>query len=74
MLRHQKIWYLWNRSVVSGDLVLNLVDLIVFSVDGSNEHVVGDVLEVTTELQPWAGGRNVIGGALSFNLLQQISI
>jgi hypothetical protein len=60
--------YLWDRSVVSCDLVLDFVDLVVFSVDCSDEHVVGDVLEVTTELQPRTGSRNVVGGALSLNL------
>lgn len=35
-----------------------------------NEHVVGDVVQMAAVFQPWAGGRNVIGGALALDLDQ----
>jgi hypothetical protein len=60
--------YLGDGSVVSCDVILDLVDLVVLRVDGSNEHVVGDILQVTAELQPGPGGGNVVGCALSFYL------
>jgi hypothetical protein len=47
--------YLRNSSVLAGDVVLNLVDLLVLRVDGTDEHVVRDVLQVTAELQPRSG-------------------
>ena len=36
-------------------------------VDGAEEEVLTDVVEVTTETQPWTGGRNVVGGALALS-------
>jgi hypothetical protein len=60
--------YLGDGSVVSCDVILNLVDLVVLRVDGSDEHVVRDILQVTTELQPGAGCGNVVGCALSLDL------
>lgn len=53
-----------------GTLVLDLVHLVVLGVGGTNEHVVGDVVQMTTVLQPGTGSRDVIGGALSLNLNQ----
>lgn len=54
--------WLSSSSVLSGDsrysgplsseLVLNVVGLVVGSVDSSNETVLGDVLEVTSEREP----------------------
>lgn len=40
---------------VAGGLVLDFVGFAVGGVDGADEHVVGDVVEVTAVLQPWAG-------------------
>lgn len=53
-----------------GTLVLDVVHLVVLRVGGANEHVVGDVVQMTTVLQPGTGSRDVIGGALSLNLNQ----
>lgn len=41
-----------NSSPLSSELVLNVVGLIVGSVDSSDEAVLGDVLEVTSEREP----------------------
>lgn len=35
-----------------------------------NEHVVGDVVQVTAVFQPWTGRRNVIGGTFSLHFDQ----
>ena len=49
-------------------MVDDFIDGIVLRVDGADQHVVGDVFQVATELKPWSGGRNVIGGTLALNL------
>lgn len=53
--------------LTSGE-VLDLVGLTVGSVDGTNQHVVGDVVEMTTVLEPRTGHGNVIGGGLALGL------
>lgn len=50
--------------------VVHLVGLSVGSVDSANQHVVGDVVQVTTVLQPGAGHGDVISGSLSLSLDQ----
>merc|ERR1719331_1656761 len=47
-----------------------LVLLLVLRVDGGDQQVVADVLQVATVLQPGPGGRDVVGGALALNLDQ----
>jgi hypothetical protein len=64
--------------VVTGDIgdsavlavlqVLDLVGLAVLRVDGTNKHVVGDVVQMSTVLQPRTGHGNVIGGGLTLSL------
>lgn len=51
-----------------GDGVAHRVGLAVFDVDSTDEQVVGDVIQVPTELEPGAGGRDVVSGALPFDL------
>lgn len=63
--------HIGHTSVLSCQLVLDLVDRIVLNVDCTNQHVVGDVVQVTTEFQPRPGGTDVVGGALSLHLQQQ---
>lgn len=60
----------WNASPLASQLVLDLVHFVVLSIGGADEHVVGDVVQVTAILQPRAGGGDVIGCALSFDLDQ----
>lgn len=50
------------------DLVLHAVDLVVFRVDGTDEHVVRDVVEVAPELEPRTGHGDVVRGALALRL------
>lgn len=50
--------------------VVHLVGLSVGSVDGANQHVVGDVVQVTTVLQPGAGHGDVVSGRLTLGLDQ----
>ena len=40
------------------------------SVDRANEHVVGNVVQVAAEAQPFACRRNVVGGGLAARLQQ----
>lgn len=46
----------------TGKLVLDLVGLAVGNVNGADEAVLGDVLEMATILEPWSTSRDVIGG------------
>ena len=48
--------------------------LAVLSVEGTNEHVVGDVIQVTSVLQPWACHGDVVSGALALGLDQHHGI
>lgn len=72
-----------DLAVLASHLILNVVgflctmvsvkqrmleDHTVGVVDGANEHVVGDVVEVTTVLKPWAGSTDVVSGALALCL------
>lgn len=60
-----------NASVVPCKVVLDLVDGLVLTVDGTDQHVVGDVIEVTTELQPGSGSTDVVGGAFPLHLYRK---
>jgi len=57
-----------------GDLVLDLVRLVVLDVYGANQSVLRDVLEVTTVLKPGSTSGDVVGGALALNLDQNWEI
>ena len=59
-----------ERAGGAVELVLALTDGIIEGVDRTDEHVAGDVLEMTAVLEPRSGGRDVIGGALAFGLHQ----
>jgi len=43
----------WDSVVLAGGEVLDLVGLTVVGVDGTDQHVVGNVVQVTSVLQPW---------------------
>lgn len=51
-------------------LVLDAVDLLVLAVEGADEHVVGDVVQVAAELEPGAGHADVVSRALALHLDQ----
>lgn len=55
-------------SVLSRQVVLDLVDAVVLAVDGTDQHVVGDVIQVATELQPGSCGADVVCGAFPLHL------
>lgn len=57
-----------HTSKVSRQQVLDLVDAIIVNVDCTDEHVVGDVVQVAAELQPGPGSTDVVSGALPLHL------
>lgn len=57
-----------HASVLSGQLVLDTVDSVVFNVDRSDQEVVGDVVKVTTEFEPGSSGTDVVCGTLPLHL------
>lgn len=60
-----------DASVFSRQVVLDLVDGIILAVDGADEHVVGDVVQVAAELQPRSSSTDVVCGAFAFDLWRQ---
>ena len=54
-------------------LLAYLVKLVVLGVGGGDEEIVADVLQVTAELEPGTGSRNVVSGALSFHLVYSMN-
>lgn len=63
--------HIWHTSILSCQLVLDVVDGIVLNVDSTDQQIVGNVVQMTTEFQPGAGGTDVVSGALSLHLQQQ---
>ena len=59
------------RTVFAGQLVLHIVGLFIEEVDRTNEHVVGDIIEVTTELQPRTCHGDMVCSTLAFGFDQQ---
>lgn len=57
-----------SLKITSACLVLYAVDLVVLCVESADEHVVADVVQVPSELEPWAGHRDVVGRALTLSL------
>ena len=57
-----------NSAPLASKNVLHLVGLAVGLVDGTNQTVVGDVLKVTTVLEPGTTSRDVVSGALALGL------
>lgn len=56
-----------GTPLTSGE-VLDLVGLAVGGVDGTDQHVVGDVVKVTTVLEPGTGHGDVVSGGLALSL------
>lgn len=52
---------LGDSSPFTSKLVLDLVGLTVLNVDGTNQTVLRDVLEMATVFEPWSTGGDVIG-------------
>lgn len=57
-----------HRAKLLGDSIAHGVGLAVFNVDGTDEQVIRDVVQMSTELEPGTSSRNVVGGALPFDL------
>jgi hypothetical protein len=57
-----------DGTVLAGEVVLDLVGLAVLLVDGTNQHVVGDVVQVATVLQPRTSHGDVVSGGLALAL------
>lgn len=57
-----------DSIVVASEGVLNLVGLTVLGIDGTDQHVIGDIVKVTTVLQPRTGHGDVVGGGLALTL------
>mmetsp|Transcript_27704 Transcript_27704/g.65797 ORF Transcript_27704/g.65797 Transcript_27704/m.65797 type:complete len:230 (+) Transcript_27704:345-1034(+) len=59
-----------NGAILPGQLVLDLVHLVVLRVHRADQHIVGDVVEVSAVLEPGARHGDVVGGALALGLDQ----
>jgi hypothetical protein len=57
-----------DSIVLLGEVVLDLVGLAVLLVGGTDQHVVGDVVQVATVLQPGASHGDVVSGGLALAL------
>lgn len=57
-----------DRAKLLGDSIAHGVGLAIFNVDGTNEQIIGDVVQVPTELEPGAGSGDVVSGTLPFDL------
>jgi len=64
----------WNASSFASSPVADVVHLVVLRVKTGDQEVVGDVVEVTSELEPWASGGDVIGGAFAFDLDKDLGV
>mmetsp|Transcript_7113 Transcript_7113/g.10670 ORF Transcript_7113/g.10670 Transcript_7113/m.10670 type:complete len:313 (-) Transcript_7113:1449-2387(-) len=63
-----------HRTRRTAQLVGHLVDRPGLRVDGPNEHVVGDVVQVAAVLEPGPGHADVVGGALPLRLDQHRAV
>ena len=63
--------HIGDAPVFSCQVILDLVYGIVLTVDCTDQHVVGDVIQVTTELQPWSSSTDVVCGAFALHLRRQ---
>merc|ERR1719242_1798625 len=66
--------YVRNAVKFTCHNVLDVVGLAIRIVNGTNEHVVADVIQVTSELQPGSGHGDVVSCALSSSLDEHDSV
>jgi len=57
-----------------GQVAVDAVGLVVLRVNGSDEHVVGDVVKMAAVLEPGAGSADVVGRALALGLDQDVHV
>ena len=60
--------HIGHAAKFTSQLVLDAVDAVVVDVDGADKHVVGDVIQVTAELEPGPGSADVVCRALALDL------
>jgi len=58
----------WNSIIFASGKVLDLVGFTILGVDGTNQHVVGDVVQMSTVLEPRTGHGNVISSSFALAL------
>lgn len=56
------------RAKLLGDSIAHRIGFAIFDVDGTDKQVIRDVIQMPTELEPGAGSRNVVCGALPLDL------
>lgn len=56
------------RAKLLSHSIAHRVGLAIFNVDGTDEQVIRDVIQMPTELEPGTSSRNVVCGALPFDL------
>ena len=59
---------------LSGELIFDVIGLHVLDVDSADEHVIGNVVQMTAILQPWTSHRDMIGRAFAVNLKMEINM
>lgn len=57
-----------HAFIFSSELVLDFIDGIILTVHGTNQQIVGDVIQVAAEFQPGPSSTDVVSGALSLHL------
>ena len=57
-----------NSGVFASEVVLDGVGLAVGIVDGTNQQIIADVVQVAAVLQPWSGSTDVVSCALATGL------
>jgi len=65
---------IWDATSLTSSPVADVVHLFVLGVETSDQEVVGNVVQMTSELEPWAGSGNVIGCALAFDLDEDLGV
>jgi len=60
----------WDGTELASLLVEDAVGISAVGVDGTNQTVLRNVLEVTSVLEPWSTGRDVVGRAFTLGLDQ----
>lgn len=63
--------HIGHTFIVSSQLVLDLVDSVILNVHGTNQQIVGDVVQVAAEFQPGPSSTDVVSGTLSLHLQHQ---
>lgn len=60
-----------HAVVLATELIPDAVDAVILHVDSTDQHVVGDVVQVPAELEPGPSSADVVRGALALHLEPQ---